>query len=313
MTTDMLLQARGLSRRYGDRVALDGLDLEVRRGEIVGLLGPNGAGKSTTLRILSGTLPPHAGEVAVLGTDLFTQPRQARRRLGYLPETPPLYQDMTVAAYLRYCAQLRGLARAAGKQALEAALERCSLTAVRGRIIGNLSKGFRQRVGIAQAILHDPPVLILDEPTVGLDPLQMHEIRQLIQQLRAGRAIIFSSHILPEIQALCDRVVILRDGRPVYSGALTAAAQSSGRQIRLRCRQQPDLGQLQAIAGVTAVQPAADGSLQLTLADEAAAARVQQAVLTAGWGLQEWSAAEAGLERLFISLVHGEPGREVLA
>lgn len=305
MTTDTLLQARGLSRRYGDRLALDGLDLEVRRGEVVGLLGPNGAGKSTTLRILSGTLPPHTGEVTVTGMDLFAQPRQARRQLGYLPEAPPLYQEMTVEAYLRYCGELRGLRRSAGQQALDAALRRCNLLEVRRRLIGNLSKGYRQRVGIAQAVLHDPPVLILDEPTVGLDPLQMHEIRDLVQQLRAERAIIFSSHILPEIQALCDRVVILRDGRPVFSGPVATAGQD-GQQIRLRCEKQPDLVQLRAVEGVQAVQPGADGSVQLTLTDAAAAGRVQQKVLSAGWGLQEWAPAEAGLERLFLSLVHGE-------
>lgn len=302
--TDTLLQARGLMRRYGDRIALDGLNLEVRRGEVVGLLGPNGAGKSTTLRILSGVLPPHAGEVAITGLDLFAQPRQARRQLGYLPEIPPLHQDMTVEAYLRYCAQLRGLRRGAVRQALAAALQRCNLTEVRRRLIGNLSKGYRQRVGIAQAVLHDPPVLILDEPTVGLDPLQMHEIRQLVQALRPGRAIVFSSHILPDIQALCDRVVILRDGRPVYSGPL--AAEQEQRRIRLRCRQAPDPALLGAITGVAAVQSAADGSWQLTLADAAAAARVQQAVLTAGWGLQEWAPSAPGLEQLFLELVHGE-------
>jgi len=306
MTTDVLLQARGLSRRYGDRLALSGLDLDVRRGEILGLLGPNGAGKSTTLRILSGTLPPHSGDVTVAGIDLFARPRAARRQLGYLPELPPLYLDMTVEAYLRYCAQLRGMRGAALRQAQEAALQRCNLEGVRRRLIGNLSKGYRQRVGIAQAVLHDPPVLILDEPTVGLDPLQMREIRQLMQQLRAGRAIVFSSHILPEIQALCDRVVILRDGQPVYNGAVSASGGAGVQQVRLRCRQRPEPERLRTIAGVLEAQAAADGSLRLSLADDAAAERVQRAVLEAGWGLQEWMPAETGLERLFLSLVHGE-------
>lgn len=309
MTTDILLQARRLCRRYGNRIALDGLDLTVRRGEVVGLLGPNGAGKSTTLRLLSGTLPPHSGEVEVAGVDLFAAPSLAKRQLGYLPEVPPVYPEMTVEAYLRYCGELRGLRRAALRQAVAQALERCSLGGVRRRIIGNLSKGYIQRVGIAQAVLHDPLVLILDEPTVGLDPLQMREIRQLIESLREGRGIIFSSHILPEIQALCDRVVILRAGRPVFSGPVAVPAEA-GLRVRLRCRQTPDAARLAAVAGVEAVQLAADGSLQLLLADEAAAAQVQQAVLAAGWGLREWALPQTNLEQLFVSLVHGESAAE---
>jgi ABC-2 type transport system ATP-binding protein len=305
MSAEILLQARQLSRRYGHRLALDGLDVCVRRGDVVGLLGPNGAGKSTTLRILSGTLPPHGGDVEVAGIDLLGSPRQAKRLLGYLPETPPVYPEMTVEAYLRYCGELRGLRRGALTQALERTLIRCSLGGVRRRMIGNLSKGFVQRVGIAQAVLHDPQVLILDEPTVGLDPLQMREIRRLIQDLREDRAIILSSHILAEIQALCDRVVILRDGRPVFSGAVAPACDANVR-VRLRCAQTPDAARLAALAGVEAVQRAVDGSLELTLADEAAAARVQQVVLSAGWGLREWAPTVGNLEQLFVSLVHGE-------
>lgn len=304
MGEEILLQARQLCRRYGARTALENLDLCVRRGEIVGLLGPNGAGKSTTLRILSGTLPPHHGEVTVAGADLFAAPRQARRRVGYLPEVPPVYPDMTVAAYLRYCGELRGLRRQALSQVLERALERCNLGPVRQRLIGNLSKGYVQRIGIAQAVLHEPDVLILDEPTVGLDPLQMREIRTLIRELREDRGIVFSSHILPEIQALCDRVLILRDGRTVFSGPVAA---EGGLRVRLRCAQAPDAAQLAALPGVTALEPAADGSLLLTLADDSAAAQVQQTVLAAGWELREWGPAHDGLEQLFVTLVHGEP------
>lgn len=304
MAEETLLQARELCRRYGDRTALENLDLSVRRGEIVGLLGPNGAGKSTTLRILSGTLPPHRGTVTVAGADLFAAPRQARRRLGYLPEIPPVYPEMTVAAYLRYCGELRGLRRQALSRALERALERCRLGPVRQRLIGNLSKGYVQRIGLAQAVLHEPEVLILDEPTVGLDPLQTREFRTLIRELGEDRGIVFSSHILPEIRALCDRVLILRDGRTLFSGPVTAA---DSRRFRLRCAHAPDAAQLAALPGVTALEPAADGSLLLTLADEAAAAQVQQAVLAAGWMLREWGPAHDGLEQLLVTLVHGEP------
>lgn len=305
MTTDVLLQARGLSRRYGDRLALSGLDLDVRRGEILGLLGPNGAGKSTTLRILSGTLPPHSGDVTVAGIDLFARPRAARRQLGYLPELPPLYLDMTVEAYLRYCAQLRGMRGAALRQAQEAALQRCNLEGVRRRLIGNLSKGYRQRVGIAQAVLHDPPVLILDEPTVGLDPLQIRAIRDLIRELKAEHAIIFSSHILPEIEALCDRVVILNRGRAVYQGALGAPA-SGAHEVLLRCARAPQAERLTGLPGVLEAAALEPCRLRLRLADAAAAETVQRAVLDAGWGLVEWLPLEQNLEQLFVALTHGE-------
>lgn len=303
MTTEILLHARHLSRRYGGRTALDRVDIMVSRGEVVGLLGPNGAGKSTTLRILSGTMPPHQGTVEIAGIDLFNKPRVAKRFLGYLPENPPLYADMTVESYLTYCGNLRGLRRQALTQALARTLERCQLRDVRQRLIGHLSKGYQQRVGIAQAVIHDPQVLILDEPTVGLDPLQIREIRALIDELRANRAIVLSSHILPEIQALCDRVLILREGRQVFDGPVATAGST---RVRLRCAQRPDPACLGSIDGVTAVRALSETSLGLELRDAAAAAQVQQLVLDAGWGLQEWAPAESGLEQLFVSLVHGE-------
>jgi ABC-2 type transport system ATP-binding protein len=236
---------------------------------------------------------------------LLARPRQAKRQLGYLPEIPPVYPDMTVEAYLRYCGALHGLDRHTLPEALERALARCHLTEVRRRLIDNLSKGFVQRVGIAQAVLHDPQVLILDEPTVGLDPLQMREIRQLIHDLREERAIVLSSHILPEIQTLCDRVVILRDGRPVYSGPVSPTVNGELR-ILMRCAGAPAVDRLSVLSGVRAARLTADGSVELVLADEAAADRVQQAVLAAGWGLREWVPAARGLEQLFVSLVHGE-------
>lgn len=303
MFSETLLEASRLSRRYGSRLALEGLDISVRRGEVVGLLGPNGAGKSTALRILSGVLPPHTGTVRINGVDLFARPREAKRQLGYLPEIPPVYSDMTVEAYLVYCGHLHGLRRHAVAQALERVLLRCQLVEVRRRLIGNLSKGYMQRVGIAQAILHDPSVLILDEPTVGLDPLQIREIRELINDLKSDRAIILSSHILPEIQALCDRVVILRDGRPVYAGSV---AMEGARHIRLRCVSPLDISRLIAQAGVESAQVAEDGSVFLELQNDAAATSVQQLVLDAGWGLREWTPVDVGLEQMFVSLVHGE-------
>jgi ABC-2 type transport system ATP-binding protein len=212
---------------------------------------------------------------------------------------------MRVADYLRYCGRLHGLRGRAQADAQARALARCDLTAVAGRIIGNLSKGYQQRVGIAQAILHQPAVLILDEPTVGLDPLQIRQVRALLGELREQHAIIISSHILPEIQALCDRVLILHQGRPVYQGTLEAPA-GAALQVLLHCHQPPDPAQLAALPGVLSLQALDDRRLQLRLRDSLAAERVQQAVLGAGWGLAEWLPLQHRLEQLFVSLTHGD-------
>ncbi len=221
-----MIEARGLSKRYGDLVALDDVSFSVAPGEVVGFLGPNGAGKTTTMRILTGFLPPSDGSASIAGHDIFTDPLAARRAVGYLPETPPLYPEMSVEGFLRYVARLKDVPRAARKQAVDRALSRCGLSEVRRRVIGALSKGFRQRVGLAQAIVHDPPVLVLDEPTVGLDPIQIREIRTLIRELSSGgageqaRTVILSTHILPEVEAVCQRVMIVHRGRKVLDESL---------------------------------------------------------------------------------------------
>lgn len=217
-----MIEARGLTKRYGDLLALDALTFKVEPGEVVGFLGPNGAGKTTSMRILTGFLPASDGSAVISGHDIFAAPLEARRAIGYLPETPPLYPEMSVDSYLRYVTKLNDLPRADRRAAVDRALERCGLGDVRRRVIGTLSKGYRQRVGLAQAIVHDPPVLILDEPTVGLDPIQIREIRNLISNLaseRAGddaRTVILSTHILPEVDALCGRVMIINRGRKVF-------------------------------------------------------------------------------------------------
>jgi len=202
----------------GRTEAVHKLDLDLRQGEIFGFLGPNGAGKTTTMRILTGFMPPSEGTAAIAGSDVFRESIEARRATGYLPETPPLYPEMGVERYLRFVAALNDVPRSARSRAVDRALERCGLTAVRRRIIGELSKGYRQRVGLAQAIVHDPEVLILDEPTVGLDPLQLREIRSLITELAAGEAgqrhaVVLSTHILNEVEAICDRVILIDRGR----------------------------------------------------------------------------------------------------
>ncbi len=214
-----MIEAVGLSRRYGELLAVDDVSFSVEEGEVVGFLGPNGAGKTTTMRMLTGYLPPTDGTAVIAGHDIFSDPLAARRAVGYLPETPPLYPEMDVQGYLRFVAKLHDVPRAERKTAIERALERCGLADVRRRVIGALSKGYRQRVGIAQAIVHSPPVLVLDEPTVGLDPIQIREIRELIRELTTPRdgapahTVILSTHILPEVEAICRRVILIHRGR----------------------------------------------------------------------------------------------------
>src|ERR1043166_8903200 len=208
-----MIEVANLSKRYGDLRAIEGVSFTAGSGQILGFLGPNGAGKTTTMRIITGFLPATSGTVRVEGFDVFTQSSEVRRRIGYLPESPPLYNDMTVAGYLRFVAKLKGMARGALAGALERVLETCGLTGVRDRLLGHLSKGFRQRVGLAQALIHDPPVLVLDEPTIGLDPRQIIEIRKLIRDLSGDRTVILSTHILPEVSQICEKVVILAGGQ----------------------------------------------------------------------------------------------------
>jgi len=216
-----MIEVANLSKRYGDIAAIRDVSFTAADGEILGFLGPNGAGKTTTMRIITGFMPATSGTVRVDGFDVFEQSTEVRRRIGYLPENPPLYSDMSVAAYLRFVAKLKGLSRGADiADALDRVLETCGLTAVRERLLGHLSKGFRQRVGLAQALIHDPPVLVLDEPTIGLDPRQTIEIRGLIKTLGGKRTIVLSTHILPEVSQVCDKVVIINDGRIVVEDQL---------------------------------------------------------------------------------------------
>jgi ABC-2 type transport system ATP-binding protein len=215
-----MIEVARLTKRYGDIAAVRDVSFTAVPGQILGFLGPNGAGKTTTMRIITGFLPATSGTVRVDGFDVFEQSGEVRRRIGYLPENPPLYNDMTAVGYLRFVARLKGMSRADIPGALERVLDTCALQRVRDRLLGHLSKGFRQRVGLAQALIHDPPVLILDEPTIGLDPKQIIEIRSLIKSLGGKRTVVLSTHILPEVAQVCDKVVIISEGRVVVEDQL---------------------------------------------------------------------------------------------
>ena len=221
----MTISALGLYRCFGARIAVHDVNLELKQGEVLGFLGPNGAGKTTVMRLLTGNLAPSAGRVEICGIDLLENPREAKARIGYLPEVPPLYRELTVNEYLRLAARLHLVEDGKIDSALEKTAQRCGLSNMGKRLIGSLSKGYQQRVGIAQAIIHDPEVVIFDEPTAGLDPNQMRDIRTLIGELGAERSVILSTHILPEVESLCDRVQIINEGRLVFGGSMDALKQ----------------------------------------------------------------------------------------
>ncbi|MFA5938434.1 MAG: ABC transporter ATP-binding protein [Sinimarinibacterium sp.] len=310
MDNEVLIEARALTRRYGPTVAVESLNLTLRKGEILGLLGPNGAGKSTTMKMLTGNLAPSGGEILVKGESLHDEPKAAKRHLGYLPEQPPVYPELTVDEYLRYCAGLHRIVAKARDAAVESAKRDCGLGEVGQRLIGNLSKGYQQRVGIAQAIIHRPPVVILDEPTVGLDPIQIREIRKLIKDLGQNHSVILSSHILPEIQAVCSRVMIIARGRVVYNETLEASRAGRMGAISLGLRRAPDIAALSAIAGVKHVGALEDGRFRI---DPAADADPREAIADAAargnWGLFELSAHTHTLEEVFVELTSGDETR----
>jgi len=296
-----LLKVRDLRRRFDRRLAVDGLSFELERGAILGLLGPNGAGKTTTLRMIAGVLPATGGSVELLGERLDHRRPGLKRHLGYLPDTPPLHDAMRVADYLRYCARLRGVPRTRCRQRVDDVMEQCDLTTVARRLIGNLSRGFRQRVGLAQAVVHEPALVMLDEPTLGLDPLQVQALRSLIEGLRQDHGIILSSHLLSEVQRLCDRVLILNEGRGVYTGDLRGSG-DDGYRLALREAQPPEA--LSALPGVARVVPEGIGGYRLWLTDGTDGDCVLSAVVERGWGVREWQVAAPTLEALFVEHVH---------
>jgi len=304
--TDSLLQAEGLSKDYENHTAVEDYQLTLKKGEILGLLGPNGAGKSTTLRMLSGTLAPSKGSVHIKGIDLLEQPRRAKQELGYLPDQPPLYHDLTVEEYLRYCAELRGLKKAALPQALERVIQTCALEDVQRRLISQLSLGFQQRVGIAQAVIHEPDLVILDEPTKGLDPIQINTIRELIRDLAMQHAVILSTHILSEVEAVCNRVQIINQGRIVHEARL--GIQESGKvYYQFQLANPPEVSAISAIPGVESVSVEAQGSYLTCLNDDQGSLQaLAKTAVQQEWGLLSLCPQHESLEQIFMQKVFQE-------
>ncbi|MDX9739746.1 MAG: ATP-binding cassette domain-containing protein [Gammaproteobacteria bacterium] len=309
MSTDSLICVEHLYRYYGPLCAVDDISFEVRRGEVLGFLGPNGAGKSTTMQIISGNLAPSAGRVLVNGADILDQPRRAKTGLGYLPDQPPLYREMTVDEYLWYCARIKRIPRGASRAAIERVKERCGLGAVGARVIGNLSKGYQQRVGIAQAIVHAPDVVILDEPTVGLDPIQIREIRALIRELGGDHAVILSTHILPEVQAVCDRVQVIHRGRLVFDDSIEGLQRHMFMSwLTVAMHNAPPAATLAALPDVVCVEDMGGGHMRLQYRPEAAdfPERMVARAVAEGWRLHEIAQERRSLEEIFVDLTRAE-------
>jgi gliding motility-associated transport system ATP-binding protein len=304
-----MIEAQALTRRYGDTTAVDRVSFSVAEGEIVGILGPNGAGKTTTIRMITGFLPPTAGRVTVNGRDLFAEPVGVRRDLGYLPENVALYPDMRVSEYLAYRARLEGLSRGEAKRRIPEAIQRCLLEEVRDQIIGTLSKGYRQRVGLATAILHRPKVLVLDEPTVGLDPKQIIKIRELIRELAGESTLLLSTHILPEVELLCGRVVIIDRGRIVAEGSPESLRESWRGKTEVQVALESPVAEAQEmlgrVAGITAVRPDVEATHRYVLECEPATdprAEIFRLAVERGWVLIELGQRQASLEDIFVRL-----------
>lgn len=301
---DRLLDVDALTRRYDDRLALASVDFSLMRGEVLGLLGPNGAGKTTCLQLLSGNLAPTSGRIRVLGIDLAEAPVRAKRHIGYLPERPPLYTEMRLDEYLRFCARLRRVPTERIDDALESVKERCGLEGMGRRILGRLSKGFRQRVGIAQALIHDPDVIILDEPTDGLDPVQIREVRALVRELAVARGLILSSHILSEVQAVCDRVLILGDGRLLHEARLDRG--HTDRFVVRLLDPPPDASPLAALPNVEGAERLEPDRFRIELAARTPPDRLAASLVEAGFRLAELTPERTDIERTFFGIFNLE-------
>ncbi len=289
-----------VSRRLGGRLIVEDLDLSLARGSVLGLLGVNGAGKSTTLRMVAGLLAPSAGHVRVGGIDIHAEPAIGRREIGYLPEEPPLYGELTVDEYLDFCARLHGLAGSDARGHVDRAIERCELGTMRKRLCGLLSKGFRQRVGIAQAIVHEPALIVLDEPASGLDPVQAMRLRELIASLRASHAVILSTHVLSDVLACCNEVAILHRGRLRHSGSLSALDSAGATRVRVERLLAPsDWLALAPVAEASAIDA---NTWRIVVREGETTGTLAAAVSERGFGLRELRADKSALEEIFVSI-----------
>jgi ABC-2 type transport system ATP-binding protein len=303
-----LLSTKNLTRRYGQQIAVDQLSFEIHKGQVLGFLGPNGAGKSTTMKMLSGNLAPSEGEISVNGYDLLSHPKQAKANIGYLPEQPPLYKEMTVKEFLTFSAKINNIVSSKINIAVDSVIERCGLSTVTKRLIANLSKGFQQRVGIAQAIIHNPAVVILDEPTSGLDPIQIREIRQLIRDIADEHSVILSTHILPEVQMLCDRVQIINQGQLILSDdieGLSLQMQSSSLLVGLSSP--PPLSELQAIDGVKQVESLGQQKFRFHfLPENNPSEQIVTDSVVKQWQLIQLTPEHHSLEDVFMKIIREE-------
>lgn len=307
-SADLTVAARGLSRNFGGNPAVRAIDLELRRGEVLGLLGPNGAGKTTTMQMLTGNLAPSTGSVTICGVDLLERPTSAKARIGYLPEVPPLYKELTVDEYLWFAARIHRVPSKQAKEAVTRAKRRCGVDVPGDKLIGTLSKGYQQRVGIAQAIVHEPDVVILDEPTVGLDPIQIREIRTLIRELRDRHSVILSTHILPEVEAVCDRVDIMHRGAIVYRDSIEALRRFRGGQaLRVGFRNTPAIEAIRALPGVASAQSVDAYVRVLPQEGQDPIDALVRTAVERNWGLHYLAPEAASLEDVFVQLTTAEP------
>ncbi len=301
---EALVRVENLSRHFHGKLAIERLDFSLQAGEVLGFLGPNGAGKSTTMQVITGNLAPSEGEVSIAGHDILEQLWVVKVSLGYFFEYLLIYCDASVDEFLAFCARLHRIPASGVTAALDRVKQQCGLAGVGRRLIGNLSKGFQQRVGIAQAIIHDPPVVILDEPTVGLDPIQIREIRELIRDLGRERSVILSTHILSEVQATCDRVQIIRAGKLIYNAPIEALREGHEQVMIVAMRQPPEVDRLTELDGVEHVEVLEPERFRVFLAPGSSVDPLVTTAVEEGWGLCELTPEQQSLEDLFIELTH---------
>jgi ABC-2 type transport system ATP-binding protein len=305
---NITVEATELTRLYGGREAVSNVSFNLTKGQVLGFLGPNGAGKSTTMKMLTGNLAPSHGSVKICGIDMMENPKEAKALIGYLPEMRPLYKELTVDEYLTIAARLHRVSSSHVKKAVEHAKERCGLGHMSKRLIENLSNGYQQRVGIAQAIIHSPMVVILDEPTVGLDPIQIRDIRALIREVGSEHSVIISTHILPEVEMVCDHVQIIDKGKLVFNGPIDVLKkQRIGNKLLVGMRKAPNVTELLKIAGVVDAEAVSTELVRVRFSEDATPAEaIVQAAVNNGWGLYQIAPDQTSLEDVFVQLTYQE-------